>query len=270
VKTEEEWGRIAKKEYRSPSQLNEYEKCPYAYFLNRKRRVWQRPAAWLQHGTAVHRAIELWEQSGRTKTEDEVIQDFKDSYNEGIKDDLRKTPNINEWFPSGPYRAPRDIPRRFQLGQQHVLNVLKFYREHPDMKPWVDPEGKMWVEKEFVVKFGDVEVVGYVDVVIDEIPYDYKTGNTPGGPEQLATYAGVLNLKFGIPFTDAFYFMTKLGSPTRAYDISDWSIQRLADVYGELDQNVKAENFPPKPSADNCRICPVSTSCEFGKEYVGG
>lgn len=263
TRTQEEWGRIAKISYRSPSQLNEYERCPYAYFLNRRERVWQKPAAWLQHGTAVHRAIELWEHSGRTKTEEEVLQDFKDSYHAGIKDELRLTPNTYEWFSSGPYRGPRDIPRRFEVGQQHVLNVLRFYREHPDMKPWVDPEGKVWVEKEFKVQFGDVEVVGYVDVVIDEIPYDYKTGTTPGGPEQLATYAGVLNLKFGIPFTEAFYFMTKAGKPTRPYDISDWSLQRLSDVYGELDQNIKAERFEPKPSPDNCDRCPVKSSCEF-------
>lgn len=267
TKTVEEWERIADPvKYRSPSQLNQYERCPYCYYLSRRERVWEKPAAWLGHGTAVHRAVELWEQSGRVMTPEEAVEAFKESYRAEINVILKDNPNPRAWFASGPYGGIKDIPRRYEVGQEHVLNVLKYYREHPDEKPWVDPSGKMWVEKEFKVKFGDVEVVGFIDVVMDEKPRDYKTGITPGYVEQLATYGGVLLLEWDIPFTTGDFFMAKRGTPTRPYDLSDWSIERLADVYGELDENIKAERFDPKPDIDVCPRCPVASSCEF--KYV--
>lgn len=267
MKSAEEWGEVATNhvKYRSPSQLNQYQRCPYSYYLARRERVWERPAAWLAHGTAVHRAVELWEQSGRVMTPDETVQAFSDSYRAEINALLKENPNPKSWFASGPYGGLKDIPRRAEVGKEHVLNVLRFYREHPDMKPWVDPSGKMWVEKEFKVKFGDVEVVGYIDVVIDEKPVDYKTGSTPGFEEQLATYGGVLYLEWDIPFTEGFFFLARAGKPTRPYDLTGWSIQRLTDVYGELDENIKGERFDPTPSPDVCGRCPVSTSCEFAQ-----
>lgn len=258
-----DWEGLAKKQYRSPSQLGQYDRCPYAYYLARRKKVWERPAAWLAHGSAVHRAIELWEQSHRTMTTEQVVEEFYKSYKQYIGLSLKENPNPNVWFPSGPYWGAKDIARRREVGRLHVLNVLEFYEKNPYMKPWVDPDGHWWVEKHFTVKFGEVEVVGYVDVVIDEIAYDYKTGSTPGGDEQLATYAGALNLKFDIPFTEGYYFMAKQGKPTRPYDLTGWSQERLADVYGELDSNIKAEKFDPKPSPDTCRMCPVQSSCEF-------
>lgn len=266
MRTEEEWGRIAEPvKYRSPSQLNQYYRCPYAYYLSRRERVWERPAAWLAHGTAVHRAVELWEQSGRVMTAEETLEAFRDSYRDEINVLLKENPNPKAWFASGPYGGLKDIPRRYEVGQEHVLNVLRFYEEHPDKKPWVDPDGKKWIEKEFRVKFGGVDVVGYIDVVIDEIPVDYKTGTTPGYEEQLATYAGVLKMQWDIPFSKGFFFMAKRGTLTRPYDLTGWSLNRLEDVYGELDENIKAERFDPTPSPEVCGRCPVSTSCEFAQ-----
>lgn len=254
-------------DYRSPSQLNEYERCPHAYYLNRRMRAYKVPAPWLAHGTAVHAALERWWNLRHTMTPEQAQEDalrhFRQHYGAMIAIDLRETPNLRMWERSGPYAASVDIPRRFQVGQEHVLNVLGYYAKHPELTPWVDPEGSMWVEKRFKVKFGEVEVVGYVDIVHDAIPYDYKTGATPGGDEQLATYAGVLNLKYDTPFTNAFYFMAKAGKPTQPYDISGWSVERLADVYGSLDENIKAERFDPKPDPDVCPRCPVRHACEF-------
>lgn len=250
-------------DYRSPSQLNEYERCPHAYYLSRRERAWKRPAPWLAHGTAFHSAVEAFEKSGRVMTPKETKQHFREAYRAQINEELKENPNPAVWERSGPYNAVRDIPRRMQVGQEQLDGFFKYIREHPDHIPWTDPSGVQWIEKEFRVKFGLVEVVGYIDVVIDGKPDDYKTGSTPGGPEQLATYAGVLNLEWDLPFTTARYWMAKLGKPTRPYDLTEWNIQRLADVYGELDENIKAERFDPKPDPDVCPRCPVRDSCVY-------
>lgn len=252
-------------EYRSPSQLNEYTRCPHAYFLSRRARAWKIPAPWLAHGSAVHMAIEVWDQTGRTKSLEDVQEVFSEHYRELINLELKDNPNPAVWERSGPYRALEDIPRRHEVGKQHVANIIGWYEKNPDKRAWTDPKGLVWIEKSFQEKFGDVEVRGFIDVVIDEVPYDYKTGATPGGDEQLASYAGVLFLRFGIPFTDGFYFMAKNGKPTKAYDLRGWSIQRLADVYGELDQNIKAERFDPLPDPDKCSRCPVRRACEYAE-----
>lgn len=249
-------------EWRSPSQLNEYYRCPYSYYLSRRLKVWKRPAAWLAHGVAVHAAVEAWEKSGRTMTLDAVLQVFREQYSAQINEELRTSPNPRAWFSSGPYNGPKDIPRRYLVGQDHVRNLLSYYTEHPDHVPDLVGED-LGVELGFDVHFGETRVVGFIDLVMQGMPYDYKTGTTPGGDDQLATYAGVLKLNHDIPFTNGFYFMARTGKPTRPYDLTGWSLERLEDVYGKLDQNIKAERFDPTPSPDVCGRCPVATSCEF-------
>jgi putative RecB family exonuclease len=250
-------------EWRSPSQLNEYSRCPYSYYLSRRKKVWKRPAAWLAHGVAVHKAMEVWEQSGRQMTLDQVLQVFRDEYSAQINEELKATPNPRAWFSSGPYNGPKDIPRRYQVGQDHVRNLMDYYIKYPDQVPDVINE-RLGVEYEFDIHFGETRVVGFIDLVINGMPYDYKTGTTPGGDEQLATYAGVLKKNHDIPFSNGFYFMARLGKPTRPYDLTGWSLSRLEDVYGSLDEKIKAEEFPPIPG-DACRVCSVSSSCEFAQ-----
>lgn len=251
-------------EHRSPSQLNEYTRCPYSYYLSRRARVWKRPAAWLAHGTAVHLAVETWEKSDRMMTPEEVVKVFRDAYTAQINEELKQSPNPRSWFSSGPYNGTKDIPRRYEVGQQHVRNILEYWDQYPDWKPDVLGD-VLGVEYEFEQHFGAVKVVGYIDAVFGGEPYDYKTGSMPGGDEQLATYAGVLKLSHDLPFSNGFYFMAKAGKPTRPYDLTGWSIQKLTDVYGELDENIKAERFDPNPSPEVCGRCPVSTSCEFAQ-----
>lgn len=249
-------------EWRSPSQQNEYNRCPYSYYLARRLKVWKRPAAWLAHGTAVHSALEAWERSNRVMTLEDVQAVFCDEYTTMINEELQNTPNPKSWFSSGPYGGLADIPRRFEVGQEHVAKVLAYYDKHPD--EWPDTlNGELAVELHMDTYFGDVRVVGYIDWVRDGKPYDYKTGTLPGGDEQLATYAGYLKQSLDIPFSEGFFFMARNGKPTRPYDLTGWSIERLADVYGELDENIKAERFDPKPDADVCYRCPVASSCEF-------
>jgi len=251
-------------EWRSPSQLNEYSRCPYSYYLSRRKKVWKRPAAWLAHGVAVHKAMEVWETSGRAMSTEQVLKVFRDEYTAQINEELKGTPNPRMWFSSGPYNGAKDIPRRYQVGQEHVRNLLSYYQQYPDRVPDVIGE-KLGVEYEFDIHFGSTRVVGFIDLIMDGVPYDYKTGTTPGGDEQLATYAGVLKKSHDIEFSNGFYFMARAGKPTRPYDLTGWSLERLEDVYGELDQKIKAEEFPPTPSPDVCGRCPVSTSCEFAQ-----
>src|SRR5690606_29952771 len=66
-------------DYRSVSQLKQYQKCGYSYYLARIEREWERPAAWLPQGLAVHEAAEEYEKSGRTMSLDKMQDVFQES-----------------------------------------------------------------------------------------------------------------------------------------------------------------------------------------------
>lgn len=258
---------------RSYSQLNSYDRCPYMYYLERVEQVWQRPAAWLPMGTAVHSAAEAWELSGRVMTPEEALQVFRDQYRASTDLLLETTPNAKFWFSSGPYRGPEDIVRRYKNGQEHVQRYIAWYQRHPNERPFVPSTigepGKPMVEFPFEIEIGGVPVRGFIDWVgWDEddniIVRDNKTGVLPGGPEQLATYALAVEAQASwIHIKSGDFFMTRTGKPTIPYQLTRVVKQQLAEDYQALDEGVKAGNFPAKPEAKKCMFCSVSASCKY-------
>lgn len=248
-------------DYRSVSQVNDME-CGYRYYLSRVLRVWRKPAAWLAQGTAFHEAVERFEKSGRVMTPAEVVEAFSEAYDReiGLMSDI--TPNHSVWFASGPYRGAEDIERRYGLGTDQIAKYLDYVVAHPEDEI-SSVDGTPLVEAEYAVNFGDVEVRGYIDQVVLWTPRDLKTGKEPGSEFQLATYAWALNLKYDIPVTTGDYWMAQKGGPTKPYDLTEWSLQELVDIYGEADQKIREERFDPNPSEKVCTFCDVSSSCPF-------
>lgn len=248
------------------------------YYLERVEKVWQRPAAWLPMGTAVHEAVERWELSDRQMPLLEAQKVFADAYDRETNKYLTDTPNAEFWFRSGPYKGPADIMRRRALGYEHVERYIRWYTEkHPEEKPVIVPamgqeahEGKMLVEMPFTIDIGGVPVRGFIDWVgWDEfdrvIVRDNKTGNTPGGPEQLATYALAVEAEYpGLgPVDRGDFFMTRTGKPTVPYVLSRAVKVQLAEDFATMDEGVKAGNFPAKPEASKCMFCSVQLSCKY-------
>lgn len=252
-------------EYRSVSQLKEYNECPYRYYLHRVKKVWQKPAAWLPQGLAVHEAAEAWEKSDRTMPLDDVLATYSESYDKHTNRLCAETPNLHYWFWSGPYNGEKDIERRYGLGMEQTAKYLTWYEgKGKDEVPWVTPEGELAVELEFEMQLGSVDIRGIIDFVDSKgRPRDNKTGRKPGDPVQLGVYALYLEIKYGIPITVGDFWMGRSGKPTIPYDLREWTKDRLTDMFGELDENVKAERFDPDPEPEKCRFCSVQADCEF-------
>jgi putative RecB family exonuclease len=210
----------------------------------------------------VHYAAEVWEKSERTMSLEEAQEAFKRSYSQEVGKYAETTPNFDYWERSGPYNGRTDIERRWGIGLEQVATYIGYYQRYPEKVPWRSPDG-LAIELAFDVEFGGISVRGLIDKVEAEEPEDLKTGKKPGSDFQLATYAGALNVLYGLPFKTGRYWMAQQGKPTRDYDLSGWSIQRLADVYGQADQDIKAENFEPKPSTETCMFCSVRSSCSY-------
>ncbi|QGH79749.1 Cas4 exonuclease [Gordonia phage Anon] len=280
---------------RSVSQLNQYVRCPMAYKLARRDKVWARPAAWLPQGSAVHTVlehVELANQAGTPMSLEEAKELFKEQYSTEVSRYTETTPNMDWWFWSGPYSGMVDIERRYEIGLEQVE---KFYSWRADkgQEIWITPDGKPAIELAFKIKLGGDEscpvhyrgiedddcdcgdqlpivVRGFIDavVVVDGKPHvrDYKTGNTPGDDFQLAVYALAISMEHGIEMPRyGDYYMAgkkgKPGKPTHPYDLSDWTKESITERFHEVEKGIAAEEFPALPESDKCNFCDVNYSC---------
>jgi putative RecB family exonuclease len=272
------------RQHRSVSQYNQYKKCPYAYKLERIEKVWSRPAAWLAQGSAVHEAAEWYERTGRTEVGAENMKHvYSDSYEKHINAACEVTPNFDWWFASGRYGGELDIERRYEIGLQQCDKYVDWYVSHPEEVIWIAPDGTPGIEIGFDIDLDGVPVRGFIDAVIETelkastvtsdghifndkviIVRDNKTGNHPGDDFQLGVYGVALAEQYGIdPPQLGDYWMGKTGAATFPFHIGEWTREKVSAEFRELEDNIAAERFDPKPSPDNCRMCSVSFSCEF-------
>jgi len=267
--------------YRSVSQLKEYKDCPYRYHLNRVERAWQRPAAWLPQGTAVHEAAEHWEKSGRTMALEEARSVFSSAYDREVNRMCDDTPNFNYWFRSGPYGGKADIERRYEIGLNQIAGYVEYYTDkHPEEVIWIAPDGTPAIELRFTLDLDGVEVRGFIDQVIADPTEDdghdgqirvrdIKTGNNPGDDLQLKVYALAIEDLAGVDILSGDYWMggsngkRKHGGPTKPYDLTAWSREQVTEEFHRLDEQVKAGNFPADPEPSKCRFCSVANACSF-------
>jgi putative RecB family exonuclease len=128
--------------------------------------VWQRPAAWLAQGSAVHEAAEAYERSGRTMTVEDAQEVFRESYASHIGEACEVTPNFQAWFASGPYHGELDIERRFQIGLDQVVKYIDWYNSHPTEVIWIAPDGTPGIELGFDINLDGVPIRGFIDAVI--------------------------------------------------------------------------------------------------------
>lgn len=257
-------------EYRSVSQLKEYQKCPHAYYLHRVERVWERPAAWLPQGLGVHEAAEEFEKSGRTMSTEDAQEVYRESYAKHTGRLCEDTPNFDYWFASGPYKGEQDIERRFGLGLEQVARYVDYYTEdHPEEVIWITPSGEPAIELGFNIDLDGVAVRGFIDQVIDHPAHgahvrDIKSGNQPGDDFQLAVYAIAMNDMHGADIYTGDYWMGRKGKPTKEiYKLDYWTREKVSEEFHNVDEGIRAGDFPASPEDSKCRFCPVSASCVF-------
>ncbi len=255
---------------RSVSQYNQFNRCPYSWYLSRVVKAWERPAAWLPQGSAVHVAAEEYEKSERTMTLHEAQDVFASAYADEVAKYTEITPRFDYWFWSGPYDGETDLARRFGIGMEQVEKYLRWYEETaPEEVIWIAPDGTPGIELGFVIELGDVPVRGFIDAVV-AMPdgsvrvRDNKTGNQPGDDFQLGVYGVAIAKQFGVdPPASGDYWMGRSGKPTYPYDISEWTEERVTEAFAELEAGIQAGDFPANPEPDKCRFCSVAAACEF-------
>ncbi|MGW1740007.1 RecB family exonuclease [Nocardia sp. NPDC001965] len=251
----------------SVSQYNQYKRCPYSYKLSRIDKVWQRPAAWLAQGSAVHKAVE------ETELHDLPLEAAEDVFRESYSDEVGKyteaTPNFNYWSRSGPYAGEADIERRYGLGLEQVGRYFSWREKHPEDVIWIAEDGTPGIEIGFDIDLDGVRIRGFIDQVLkgtaenEAIPRDIKSGNKPGDEFQLATYGAALRKQWGVEVSRGDYWMGRTGKPTLQYDLTEWPTERVAEEFHTLAQALDDADFEPDPEPSRCRFCDVSYHCAF-------
>lgn len=207
--------------------------------------------------------------SGFTMPLEEAQALFGVEYAKEVAGYTEITPNFEWWSRSGPYGAKKDLPRRYQLGLEQIERFYDWVSKTPGDVIWIAPDGTPGIELGFDIDLDGVQVRGFIDVVIlaesgDVVVVDYKSGNQPGDDFQLGVYALALAETYGIERpTVGAYWMGRAGKLTYPYDLTDWTKEKVTEAFHELEANIQAENFDPKPTVDGCRFCDVSDACAY-------
>ncbi|MCY0941898.1 RecB family exonuclease [Streptomyces antarcticus] len=247
---------------RSVSQLEQYEKCPKQYELQRVERIIPRPAAWSHQGSAFHTAAEVHEGEGRKLTADQVVNVFHVEYLAGIKRDLVEEPNLDHWMTAGT-DGQSDIEARYVLGVEQTRAYVR-WAEQNEPVIWKDSAGQPGIEIHLTAELGGVRVQGYVDQFIGKPDgsvrvRDLKTGSMKS-KFQLQTYGVLARKVLGVEVNDADWYMAKSGGLSRPVDLRDVAEDAVAERFVRMDQGVKAGDFPAKPGF-LCRFCDVGYAC---------
>ncbi|MFD8886438.1 RecB family exonuclease [Streptomyces erythrochromogenes] len=247
---------------RSVSQLEQFEKCPRQYELQRVERVIPRPAAWSHQGSAFHGAIETYEGEGRTRTADQVADLFHEDYTARVNKALALEPNLDYWMTAGA-DGQSDIEARYVLGMEQTRAYVRWAEDHRPVI-WKDSAGQPGIETHLTADIGGVRVQGYVDQLLARPDgtvrvRDLKTGSTKS-KFQLQTYGVLARKVLGVTVNDADWYMAKTGGPSRPVDLTAVTEESVAERFVSMDQGVKAGDFPAKPGF-LCRFCDVAYAC---------
>lgn len=262
---------MAEKKPRSVSQINQWKRCPQSWYLSRIEKVWQRPAAWLSQGTALHAVAEnakLAEFKETPMDREEAHKLFSHEYADDIAKYTEITPNLEYWSRSGPYGGAADIERRYGLGHEQVDRLYNWWEKHPEEAIWIAPDGKPGIELDFQIDLDGVPVRGYIDAIIvvdgQLVVRDYKSGNKPGDDFQLGVYSVAVAETYDVeaPATGD-YWMGKSGKPTYPFNLTDWNRSAVTEAFHQLEEDIQAERFDALPEPDKCKFCDVSYSCSY-------
>jgi CRISPR/Cas system-associated exonuclease Cas4 (RecB family) len=187
------------------------------------------------------------------------------------KDVARSGFSPDSWF-----RAGRGKGQGEEWWREHGAGLAKnfgeWYESTPDASVWITPDGKPAIELEIRVKFGEIPVVMYIDLILQLgsalVVVDVKTSSTePKTLAQLGIYACGVELKYGIRPRYGTHFMCKgIGDPPvyfvqpRELDEYRYSVPYFTDQLEKLERAEQAGVYLPNPGP-NCRMCGVNDAC---------
>jgi putative RecB family exonuclease len=252
----------------SHSQQKQFNDCSWQFYLQRKardefgNRLKPLTAAWFDHGTAVHKAQELWLKDPSIN----AVQVFKDEYDKLITDHLNSHPWESEWIRGGRKSRESDVLDRRRIGAEQVARFVEWWPEQP-VRIWTLPDGSPALEVEFLARLGNVWVRGFIDAVwewdtgeIDVV--DWKTGTKkPEDEEQLGLYRLAIEELLGVRVNVGRYFMLRTWK-YEPVDLSRFTREHLTEIYSQAEAGIRGRLYVAKPGS-GCFTCTMKKHCAF-------
>lgn len=241
-------------------------RCAKSWFLKYLTPAPRSVSLWTAVGSAVHEATEAYDRSDKPEswTPAVVQMVWTEKFNGQVEELVRKEPNQNKWrfSPSEPLGVWST------LGPQLVQSWIDWRRRSP-YTVWVTPDGVPAIELDVSGRLPrcPVEIKGYVDIVMHDpvldrlVVIDKKTSKRPpASVAQFATYAALLDNKYGVRPPLGVAFMNRKGTLATPRDLSEFTPDAVGAAFGEAWEQIQSGEFPASPG-DPCFICDVSAAC---------
>jgi hypothetical protein len=184
---------------------------------------------------------------------------------------------VEQWMKAGVQHPQNTINQWREKGPKLVDRFIGWF-ESSDYQVWITPDGRPAIELELRPVFGEIEVVMYIDLILQNklglTVVDSKSGSVkPASPQQLGMYACGVELTYGIrPLYGAYYRAQGTGpkgcsdddktyfqepKPLSAYH---YSVEFFTRELAMMDRGVNSGVFVAKVGPD-CARCEVAAGC---------
>lgn len=195
---------------------------------------------------------------------------WQETFQKLIDAEVVKTDTIpSEWRAGG--RATKAYPNKendiwwSENGPKMVDNFIQWWRN----SKWSIYYGKSntpHIEAEYNVKFGNVPVKAFVDLIAvtpdnELVVVDYKAGAyMPDYNMQLGLYACCMEMTEGIRPDKGFFYNARQGIMEDAGDLSRWTIPVFTELFRQFEKALELEIFLPNVGM-TCKSCSVAKYC---------
>lgn len=238
----------------SASAVETYETCPLRFKFEREWKLGREVHAAMQYGAAMHRVLRTYYDSaraGRTKTDEELLQIFRDD--EGIA-------GIQEEYQRELY---------LKQGIEQLSAFLATSRS--DSAPEV-----LHTEEWFDVQIAGTKVAGRIDR-IDRLPdgrvniVDYKTGKAREQEDaddslQLSIYAMAAEQKWGYRVGELLFHNLE-GNQAVASKRTEFQLEDARERVKAVARGIADGNFKPNPDF-HCTFCAFQGLCPAREKRV--
>jgi DNA helicase-2/ATP-dependent DNA helicase PcrA len=238
----------------SASAVETYETCPLQFKFEREWKLARQVHAAMQYGAAMHRVLRTYYDSvrlGRTKSDDELLQLFRDDPGvAGIQDDYQ-----------------RDL--YLKQGLQQLHEFLEGTRSSPKLDV-------LHTEEWFEVQIAGTKVAGRIDRIDQAADgsiaiVDYKTGKARSQEDadeslQLSIYAMAAREKWGYR-VGALVFHNLEGNVPIFSKRTEFQLSEARDRVLAVARGIAEGNFQPKPDF-HCSFCAFRGLCPAREKRV--
>jgi len=238
----------------SASAVERYETCPLQFKFEREWKLAREVQAAMQYGATIHRVLRTYYDSvrlGRAKTNDEVLQLFRDDLaTTGIQDDYQ-----------------RDL--YLKKGLQQLQDFLAGTHSTP-------PPDVLHTEEWFDVEIAGTKVIGRIDRMDHAADgtvniVDYKTGKARSQEDadeslQLSIYAMAAHQKWGYRVGELVFHNLEGNVPVFSKR-AEFQLEEARDRVTAVARGIAEGNFEPKLDY-HCNFCAFRGLCPAREKRV--